>query len=52
MLLYDAEGEAAWRQIKAEHTPEEILELYGNLPRDSAYTQRIMAYYRAFQKNG
>lgn len=52
MLLYDAEGEDAWRQIKAEHTPEEILELYGNLPRDSAYTQRIMAYYRAFQKNG
>ena len=50
MLLYDAEGEDAWRKIKAEHTPEEILEIYGSLPQDSEFTRRIMTYYYEFQK--
>lgn len=49
MLLYDNEGEDAWRQIKAENTPEQILEKYSGLEPDSELTQRILKYYKEFQ---
>ena len=51
MLLYDNDGEDAWRAIKAEKTPEEILESICGLDRNSATVGNILRYYGEFSKN-
>ena len=46
MLLYDAEGEDAWRAIRREHTPQQILEIYCGLAADHPLTARILDQYQ------
>lgn len=48
MLLYDAPGEEAWRAIRAEKSPAEILREYGGLDEDNPLTAHILSYYHAF----
>lgn len=50
MLLYDNEGEDKWREIKAQNTPEEILESICGLDKDSTLARNIMKYYKEFSK--
>ena len=50
MLLYDNEGEDAWRKIKAENTPEEILTSICKLDSESKAFQNIMKHYHQFQE--
>lgn len=45
MLLYDNEGEDAWREIKAKNTPADILEDICGLPKGSALSDSILAIY-------
>lgn len=51
MLLYDNDGEDAWRQVKASHTPEEILEQISGISRNSPIFGGIMGYYRSLKNN-
>lgn len=51
MLLYDNEGEDAWRAIKAEKTPTEILKEFCGLPEDSKTVSNILGYYEEFKRN-
>ena len=51
MLLYDHENETEWRKIKAENTPEEILERICGLAQSDVAFQNIMNYYHRFQEN-
>lgn len=50
MLLYDNDGEDAWRAIKAEKTPREILTEIGGLDKDDPAIDRILTYYGEFSK--
>lgn len=45
MLLYDNDGEDAWRQIKREQTPGEILENICGLQKGSALYCGILTHY-------
>jgi mannitol-1-phosphate 5-dehydrogenase len=51
MLLYDNDGEDAWRAIKAEKTPTEILSEICGLPEDSKTVSNILGYYEEFKRN-
>ena len=48
MLLYDNDGEDAWRAIKAEKTPTEILTEICGLDAGSASVKNILKYYEEF----
>lgn len=48
-LLYDGEGEDAWREIRRTHTPEEILREIGGL-KDQQLIDLVMEQYRKFEK--
>lgn len=50
MLLYDNEGEDAWRRIKSENTPEQILQNICGLDAESPQFANIMGYYHQFAK--
>lgn len=50
MLLYDNNGEDKWREIKAQNTPEDILENICGLDRKCKLAKNIMKYYREFSK--
>lgn len=50
MLLYDAQEEDAWREIKAEKTPREILRDICGLPDDHPSVERILSYRDEFEK--
>lgn len=50
MLLYDNEGEDAWRAIRAEHSKEEILKEYAGLSEEHPAFGRILAYSREFEE--
>jgi len=51
MLLYDHESEIEWRKIKAENTPEEILECICGLDKSSTAFRNIMNYYYRFKQD-
>jgi mannitol-1-phosphate 5-dehydrogenase len=53
-LLYDGEGEDAWREIRRTNTPEQILQKIGGLDpeQDKPLLDGIMQYYRKFEKAG
>ena len=46
MLLYDNDGEEAWRKIKSENTPADLLESICGLPKGSALSDRILSIYK------
>lgn len=48
MLVYDNEGEDAWREIKATHTNAEILEEICGLDRENPCFDRILKYAEEF----
>ncbi len=48
MLLYDAPGEDAWRAVRTEKSPMEILRDFGGLDEASRLTSNILSYYHAF----
>lgn len=50
-ILYDNEGEDAWRAIKAEKTNEEILTDICGLEKDSVIFRNIAGYLEIFMKN-
>ena len=50
MLLYDNDGEDAWREMKAGCTAAQLLEKVSGLPADSVLAQQILAYYGEFEK--
>jgi mannitol-1-phosphate 5-dehydrogenase len=50
MLLYDNEGEDEWRNIKAENTPEQILEKICGLDATNPSFTRILDYYQEFKR--
>ena len=50
MLLYDNDGEDAWRAIKAEKTPTEILSEICGLDPASDSVKNILKYYGEFSK--
>ena len=48
-LLYDGEGETAWREIRKEKSPEQILkEISGLTEAEQPLIDGIMKYYRRF----
>ena len=49
MLLYDNEREDEWRKIKAENTPEEILEKICGLDKTNKSFENILTYYNEFK---
>lgn len=49
MLLYDNDGEDEWRKIKAENTPEEILEKICGLTRCDKSFGNIIKFYNQFK---
>lgn len=51
MLLYDNEGEDEWRKIKAENTPEQILENICGVDKTNKSFANIMNYYNQFKNN-
>ena len=48
MLMYDNDGEDAWREIKANNTPAQILENISGLDTESALAKNILKYYEEF----
>ncbi len=50
MLVYDNEGEDAWREIKATHTNAEILEGICGLEKENPCFDRILKYAEKFSK--
>lgn len=50
MLLYDNEGEDAWRAIRESHTPAQILEEIAGLAPDDALTLGILERYEVMRK--
>ena len=50
MLLYDNEGEDEWRKIKAENTPEKILEKICGIDSTNKSFDNILNYYNEFNK--
>ncbi|MBO5218894.1 MAG: hypothetical protein J6C52_05665 [Clostridia bacterium] len=50
MLLYDNDGEDAWREMKAAQSPEALLADVGGLAEGSALSLRIMDYYKNFKE--
>ena len=50
MLLYDNDGEDAWRKLKSENTPEELLTSLCGLDKDSRLFAGIMNYYNKFKE--
>ncbi len=50
MLLYEGEGEDAWREMKAGCTAAQLLEKVSGLPTDSELAKQILSYYREFEK--
>lgn len=51
MLLYDNEGEDEWRKIKAENSPEEILQNICKLDKSNKSFDNILKYYKSFVLN-
>ena len=49
MLLYDNDGEDEWRKIKAENTPEEILEKICGIDKTNKSFESIIKYYNEFK---
>ena len=50
MLLYDNDGEDAWRKMKEENTPEELLVSLCGLEKDKRLFSGIMNYYNKFKE--
>lgn len=50
MLMYDNDGEDAWRKIKAENTPEEILKNIAGIDPESTAAKAILSYYKELSK--
>lgn len=50
MLLYDNDGEDAWRKMKSENTPQELLTSLCGLEKGNRLFDGIMNYYNKFKE--